>query len=92
MFQKTKEEEIESLLIKNVYMSEYAILTPQDSKRYIRTKGVSTCKVLTLYFPRQGIVALSHIPASRDLNRILLLIKKDLDLELIATEGLLYFF
>jgi hypothetical protein len=38
-----------------------AIIGPENSQRYLKTSGVSTCSALALHFPRSGIAALVHL-------------------------------
>ena len=79
MYPANREKIIEPPLIKDVKMGGYAILTPEDAQRYIRTRGVSTCTALTLHFPKAGIVVLSHIPASSGLHTSSQRIRRDLE-------------
>jgi hypothetical protein len=72
-------ESISSDLIREVFMGNTGILTPDNSQRYLRTAGVSTCSVVTLYFPDSGIVALSHMPPKGSLPNFVAIVKRELE-------------
>lgn len=76
---RSRRNAIDPNLIRDVFMGQTAILTPEDPQRYLRTVGVSTCSVVTLYFPNSGIIALSHMLPKGCLPKFIAIVKSELE-------------
>lgn len=72
-------ESIDPDLIREIFMGGIGILTPEDHQRYLRTNGIATCSVVTLYFPASGIVALSHMLPKGNLRGFAEIVKRKLE-------------